>query len=70
MRKAVLWIGVAVFIIGVFLFFIAGSTSGPDLKPTIPLIYGTNQAIWGILAIAGVIVGIVGLILRKKQEIH
>jgi len=66
MRKSILWTGVVILVIGAFLFIMAGSTSGPELTPTIPLIYGTNQAYWGILAIVGLIIGVVGLILKKK----
>lgn len=45
----------------------AGSTSGTELKPTIPAIYGTNQTYWGILALLGLLIGLAGLILKRKK---
>jgi hypothetical protein len=59
MRKIIFWIGVAVFLLSILCGFLAGSTSGPDLKPTLPIVYGTNQLMWLGLALLGLIVLIV-----------
>jgi drug/metabolite transporter (DMT)-like permease len=65
--KITLWLGVLLLLAGVVLFFLAGSTSNGS--PTVAAIYGTNQGYWGLLALVGLIlliVGIVGSLMRRK----
>jgi len=68
MKKWILWSGVGTFILGAFLFFVSGSTSGPELKPTIPFLYGTNQFYWMLLAFTGVVITVVGAFLKGKKR--
>ncbi len=68
MKKIVFWPGIAVFILGFLAFFLSGSTSGPDLEPTVPFLYGTNQTYWMLMAFAGVIISIVGAFLKEKKK--
>ena len=69
MRKTIFWIGLALFLIGLVLFFLSGSTGGPDLKPTVPILYANQQLqiIWMLLGIAGLVILIVGLVLKPKK---
>lgn len=67
MKKLIFWIGVAVFIIAVLCFFLSGSSSGPNMTPTVPFLYGTNQLYLMLLGFAGVIVIIVGALLKGKK---
>ncbi len=70
MRKIIFWIGLAVFIIAVVCFFLSGSTSGPspeESTPTVPFLYGTNQFLWILLGIAGIVTGTVGIMLKEKK---
>lgn len=69
MRKVILWIGVIIFVLAAVCFFLSGSTSGPtpeQATPTVQFLYGTNQLLWIFLAIVGIVVAVVGLILKKK----
>jgi len=63
MRQVLLWGGLVVAFVSFALFILSGSTSGPELKPTWPAIYGTNQTIWGGLVILGLVLFVVGLIM-------
>lgn len=62
MGKVLLWVG----FVGVWVFFImgflAGATSGPDMKPLLLAVYGTNQAIWALSALVSLAIFTVGLI--------
>jgi hypothetical protein len=60
--KKVLIIGVVLFIVCFFGGFLAGATNGPDNQPIIPAIYGSNQALWMIFGVIGLIMTLVGLI--------
>ena len=62
MKKSVIWTGVVLFILGVILFFLAGSTSGPAIIPFL------NQTWWMGLAIVGIIVLIIGAVLKSKPK--
>ncbi len=64
MRKNVLIWGIVLLLLGIVLEFLSGATLPGNI--TIPLIYGSNQILWLFVAAVGLIVGIVGLILRKK----
>ncbi|MCX6711529.1 MAG: hypothetical protein NT139_00630 [Candidatus Woesearchaeota archaeon] len=64
MRKKVLILGIALLFIGIIFELFSGATLPGDI--TIPLIYGSNQILWLFVALVGLIVSIVGLILRKK----
>jgi len=64
MRKNVLICGIVLLLAGFILNFLAGATLPGDI--TIPLIYGSNQIFWLFIAVVGLIIGIVGLILKKK----
>jgi len=66
MKKIIFWIGLILLILGLFLFFISGSTSGPNLEPTIPFIYGTNQLCWIALGLVGLIITLVGVFKKRK----
>ncbi len=67
MKKIVFWIGVGVFILGALAFFLSGSTSGLDLQPTVPFLYGTNQTYWMLLAFAGILIAVIGAFLKGKK---
>ena len=64
MRKRVIVTGAILLVVGFILEFLSGATLPGDI--TIPLIYGSNQILWLFVAAIGIIVGIVGLILKKK----
>ncbi len=64
MRKAVLITGLMIFLLGILLEFLAGAILPGNI--IIPLIYGSNQTIWLFVAFAGIITGVVGIILKKK----
>ena len=68
MKKIVFWPGLAVFILGFLAFFLSGSTSGPELTPTVPFLYGTNQTYWMLMTFAGFVVIVVGAILKDKKK--
>jgi hypothetical protein len=67
MKKLIFWIGLVLFVLGIFLLFISGSSSGPELKPTIPFLYGTNQIYWMIIGVAGFVVMLFGIFLKKSK---
>lgn len=60
--KKVLIIGIVVFVISLLCGFLSGATNGPDLKPIVPIIYGTNQVMWMFFALIGLVMTVVGLI--------
>jgi drug/metabolite transporter (DMT)-like permease len=65
--KIALWLGAILLLGGIVLFFLAGSTSNGS--PTVSAIYGTNQGLWMLMALVGLIlliVGIVGSLVRRK----
>lgn len=66
MRKKILIIGIVLLIAGFLLEFIAGAVFPGNI--TIPLIYGSNQALWLFIAFVGLIVGLVGLFLKSKKK--
>ena len=71
MGKAALWIGLVLLLVGGILIFLSG-LSGPNMEPTIPALYGANQAVWTGMAVIGLILLIVGIILhflRKNQSV-
>ncbi len=71
MKKVVFWSGVIIFVLGFLTFFLSGSTSGPTPEsstPTVPFLYGTNQIYWMLIALAGVVLIIVGAILKNRKE--
>lgn len=67
MKKGIFWTGLVGLILGLLLLFLSGSRSGPNLEPTIPLLYETNQSIWMLLGFAGLIVMVIGLVLKTKK---
>jgi len=67
MRKAALWIGLVLFLGGGILLFLSGS-SGSDAKPMVPALYGANQGLWTILALIGLVVLVIGIILRLIKK--
>lgn len=70
MNKLFFWIGVVVFVVGALCFFLSGSTSGSTsatATPTVPFLYGTNQTLWMGIGIAGIIIAVFGLLLKKKK---
>ena len=60
--KKVLIIGVAVFVVALVCGFLSGATNGPDMKPIVSFLYGTNQTLWMFAAIIGLLMAVVGLI--------
>lgn len=66
MRKGMFWTGLVVLMAGIVIFFLSGSSSGPNLEPTVPFLYGTNQFLWILLGVVGFVVMIAGLVMRKK----
>lgn len=69
MKKVILGIGLILLLAGIILFILAGSTSGPNFKPTVPAIYGTNQGYWTLLAFVGLVITIVGLVTIVIQAV-
>jgi len=68
MKKIIFWPGVALFFLSFLAGFLAGSRSGPELRPTVPFLYGTNQTLWMFLAFVGIVVIVVGAILKEKKK--
>jgi hypothetical protein len=64
MRKKIIIIGVVVLLVGFLFELLSGFTFPGGF--TFPLIYGSNQILWIFVSFVGLIVGIVGLILKKK----
>lgn len=65
MRKSVLIWGIVLLIGGFIINFLAGAVLPGNF--TIPLIYGSNQTLWLFLSFVGLVMAVVGLILRKKK---
>jgi hypothetical protein len=65
MRKNVLILGIIILILGFIINFLAGAVLPGNF--TIPLVYGSNQTFWLFVSFVGLIVGIIGLILKKKK---
>jgi len=63
MGKILLWVGLIGVIVFVLIGFLSGATNGPDMKPILPLVYGTNQTIWLFLTIISIILFVIGLIM-------
>jgi LPXTG-motif cell wall-anchored protein len=66
MRKKILIFGVVLSLVGFILNFLAGATLPGGF--TIPLIYGSNQTLWLFVSFGGLFIGLVGLILKKKNK--
>jgi hypothetical protein len=66
MRKGIFGLGVFAFIVAAIAFFLSGATSGANLEPTVPFLYGTNQIIYIVIAVVGLICIIAGLFMRRK----
>jgi hypothetical protein len=64
MRKKILIWGIVLLILGIVFEFISGAILPGNI--TIPFIYGSNQILWLFVAAIGIILVIVGLILKKK----
>lgn len=64
MRKNILIYGGILFFLGIIFEFVSGAILPGGV--TIPLIYGSNQTLWLFVAFVGLIIGIAGLILKKK----
>jgi len=60
--KKTLIVGVVVFLVAIVGGFLSGATNGPDMKPIVSFLYGTNQTLWLFAAIIGLLVIVVGLI--------
>ena len=67
MKKILFWTGLAILVIGLILFFLAGAT-GPENQPLVPSIYQTNQAYWLALSFAGFILIVAGLLMKFKRS--
>jgi len=66
MRKKVVVTGVILLVAGFILNFLAGATLPGNF--TIPLLYGSNQTFWLFVSFVGLITGIVGIFLKKKNK--
>ncbi|MFH0831957.1 MAG: hypothetical protein V1886_03800 [archaeon] len=66
MRKTVLCTGLVLLFGGFIIGFLSGAVLPGNV--TIPLIYGSNQILWLFVAVVGLIVSIVGLILKKAKK--
>ena len=66
MRKKIIIIGIVLFLLGFILELFSGFEFPGGFR--VPLIYGSNQILWIFVALVGLIVGIVGLILKKKNK--
>lgn len=64
MRKNIIVLGFILLAAGFLLGFLSGAVLPGNF--TIPFIYGSNQTMWLFVMVIGVIVGIVGLFLKKK----
>lgn len=64
MRKSVFIWGIVLLVLGVILEFLSGAVLPGNI--TVALIYGSNQILWLFLAAIGLIIAVVGLILKKK----
>lgn len=58
MGKGTLWLGLILLVVGVVLFFLSGATTNNG--PVWALVYGTNQLLWIVLAVVGLIMAIIG----------
>ena len=65
MRTKVFWIGVAVLILSIILFILAGAVFPGNA--TVPLIYGSNHIAYVFTAIIGIVIAIAGAALGKKK---
>jgi len=66
MRKKVVVTGVILLVAGFILNFLAGATLPGGFQ--IPLLYGSNQTFWLFVSFVGLITGIVGIFLKKKNK--
>ncbi len=66
MRKKFIVAGIVLLVGGFILNFLAGATFPGNF--TIPLVYGSNQTFWLFVSFIGLVVGIVGLFLKKKNK--
>lgn len=64
MRKSILILGIVLLLVGIIFEFLSGATLPGGFQ--IPLIYGSNQILWLFVAAVGLVVGIIGLIVKKK----
>jgi len=60
--KKNLYIGIVIFLVGVITSFLSGATIGFEKKPIAPFLYGTDQDVWFLIAVAGLIIIIVTVI--------
>jgi F0F1-type ATP synthase membrane subunit c/vacuolar-type H+-ATPase subunit K len=66
MRKAVLYTGLVLLLGGIIVGFLAGAVLPGNV--TIPLIYGSNQTLWLFVTAVGLIVLIVGAIMKPAKK--
>jgi len=68
MRKFMFWLGLAIFILAALCIFLSGSTSGPNLEPTVPFLYNTNQyqPFYLIAGVIGLVILVLGLVMKRK----
>ena len=63
MRKGILKMGIWILIIGALLLLLAGAN-----PPKLPYIYGSNQTYWIFMAIAGLVIALIGLLMGGKNK--
>jgi cell division protein FtsW (lipid II flippase) len=66
MGKTVLWLGLILLVLGGILIFISG-TQNAQMQPTYPALF-SNQIIWNWLAVIGLVILVVGIILRLAKK--
>lgn len=67
--KIILWIGVALLVVGFVAGFLSGATNNG--QPILSFIYGSNQIMWLAMMVVGaimIVVGIVGLIVKAVKK--
>ncbi len=67
MRKSVLFSGIGIFLAGAILVYISGRLTGPNSSELVYPSLFALQMLWTILAILGIIITIVGVVIKKKK---
>jgi len=65
MKRGIFWTGFIVFLAAVFIFFLSGATSNG--APVWPLVYGSDQGSWMLLALIGFVILVSGALMKEKK---
>lgn len=66
MKKAIIWVGALLLIVGAMLVFLSGTQDPVTHKPAIAMLANISQMVWTGMALLGLLLLIVSLFLRKK----